>query len=707
MYSSGSDTKSVSSRGGFREHGHGSEDIDFMVKTLNKHLNLNLTLVSFDELSSKKPNKLLELLNNIIGYLSPESKLDFNKEPPEQAVMKIYQFLVVILGFKNLKQDQNEVMNGLAAGDRRVIYPIIYMICSKIDDLIKRVYLAKYLVEVKVPDEFLLDSEVNSVFQQYKQLIQQFKTTHQQTTQLKETTPDPEEIKGRIFKMEREKEQLKIKIDEQTKKMHELSNDADAFIELTSKLNVEQDERISLEKSKQDQLAKLVEQKTRLQEIQQILEETEKEIGSGDIDTHLHRLEDQVRALRETNQLKLPQEVSEKQQKIEILKKISVMSSMSDALNTVENDIRRLKEEITTLQDQLSQKTEGEQTTNKEGDNKLTSIAKIMQKKNQEYAKRLAQLQKDLKKGQQKRQKLEEELKQFEGQKIPTPEELEKLQKEIMTKATVAKRMKAELAEIKKEKTTLKRTVDILKLKDDKVEELLSRIEQQKGITGFRSVQQNIESVSEEKSKIDKEKGDTLEEITKIVQELTEKINSQKERMKQPVKQLIKLREEHHEVMNEHGEKRAIYENIKLSQETEVSKLKGDIKELQEEIDRQQSLYFLLKSQVTLNNVMKERVDKEKDFLDTKNEKKLGKEYPSYTAMLKARIEKLEVVSKDLREKQKYIKETHEPNLKQIEMFKNLKKLLELKLRANRESTFKPSLGGTEFISGGVDRLVL
>jgi len=118
---------------------------------------------------------------------------------------------------------RNDLAGGLINGDRKTIYPILFSICQKIDDLKTRVYLAKYMVEIKVPDEFLMDPEVNSLHQQYKQLIQTFKTTHQQTIQLRESTQDPEEIKQRLLKMEREKDQLKVKNEEMTKKMRELS----------------------------------------------------------------------------------------------------------------------------------------------------------------------------------------------------------------------------------------------------------------------------------------------------------------------------------------------------------------------------------------------------------------------------------------------------------------------------------------------------
>ncbi|KAG2375064.1 hypothetical protein C9374_010068 [Naegleria lovaniensis] len=721
--SEGARSALASSRGGasrastrgvsFREQGHGSEDIEMMVQVLNKHLKMNLTLVSFDELSSSKPSRLLDLLNNLIGYLSSDYKGDLNKEAPEQTFQRVMHFLVVILGFKHLRQEnQNELASGVMNGDRKTLYPIIFSICQKIEDMKKRVYLAKYMVEIKVPDEFLMDQEVSNVYQQYKQLIQNFKTTHQQTSTLRESTQDPEEIKQRIFKMEREKEQLKVKNEELTKKIRELTNDSESFIDLTSKLNKEQDERFSLEKSQQDQLHKLRESEDRLAQVQKLLAETERDIGSGDVDSLIENLEDVVTKLREETQSKLPTEIGEKQYKIDILKKVSNMSSMTDALLSVDSDIRRLKEEITTLQDELSQKTENQQ--NKD-DNRLTSMVKVVQKKKQDMEKRLHTNQKELSKVQAKIKKVEDDLKQFDGQKIPTAEEFEQLRQEVMQKANIAKKMKAELGELKKENLVLRRTEEILKSKDEKVEQFLRKLEQEKGIQGFRQVQKEIIDASQTKNEIDKEKGETLEEISKIVQELNEKINAQKERLKQPVKQLKILREEHQTVENEYNDKKAVYDNIKLGQESEVTKLRSDIKELQEEIERQQSLYYLLQSQGTINNAMRKRIDDEKDFLDPKSGKKFSLEYQSYTSFLKGRIEKLEQLSKELREKQKYIKETHDPNMKQIEQFTNLRKLLELKMRLQKEGVtgsvhLRQAFGNNNseaFAPPGVDRLVI
>ncbi len=64
-----------------------------------------------------------------------------------------------------------------------------------------------------------------------------------------------------------------------------------------------------------------------------------------------------------------------------------------------------------------------------------------------------------------------------------------------------------------------------------------------------------------------------------------------------------------------------------------------------------------------------------------------------------------EQLSKTLREQQKFIKENHEPNLHQIEMFTDLRKLLRCKMKLSSEAPFgAPQLNQA---NEEMDRLVL
>jgi intraflagellar transport protein 81 len=51
---------------------------------------------------------------------------------------------------------------------------------SRIDDLKKRAYLAKFLVKVDIPPEVAADPDVSDMYIQYEELIDSFKTVHKE-----------------------------------------------------------------------------------------------------------------------------------------------------------------------------------------------------------------------------------------------------------------------------------------------------------------------------------------------------------------------------------------------------------------------------------------------------------------------------------------------------------------------------------------------
>jgi hypothetical protein len=201
--------------------GVGSNDIQFMVEKLNTSLGMNLTMVSFDELS-RNPRQLLALLNKLLAHLSDKMNVDIEKEPPQQTADRIREFCVRILGMKHLKDNMYEVSNGLQVGDRLIIYPIMLFILQKLSDLKTRVYLSNYLVEIKIPEEFFQFDDVRELHAQYKQLVQEFIQTHQATSKLREQVTSPDELKRAIESMTKEKEQLRVKIADQYKKLADM-----------------------------------------------------------------------------------------------------------------------------------------------------------------------------------------------------------------------------------------------------------------------------------------------------------------------------------------------------------------------------------------------------------------------------------------------------------------------------------------------------
>lgn len=60
---------------------------------------------------------------------------------------------------------------GLVTGSKPVIHPILHWLLQRVPDLKKRAYLARFLVKLEVPAEFLQDDVINDTYHQVCQLV--------------------------------------------------------------------------------------------------------------------------------------------------------------------------------------------------------------------------------------------------------------------------------------------------------------------------------------------------------------------------------------------------------------------------------------------------------------------------------------------------------------------------------------------------------
>ena len=70
----------------------------------------------------------------------------------------------------------------------------------------------------------------------------------------------------------------------------------------------------------------------------------------------------------------------------------------------------------------------------------------------------------------------------------------------------------------------LARTLEVLRAKHESVQQLLTNLESEKGVSGFRSTQENLERVAVAKADLDEKKGETLEDMSGLVHQLTLKV---------------------------------------------------------------------------------------------------------------------------------------------------------------------------------------
>jgi len=222
------------------------QEIQYIVDSLNQSpFEKELTLVAFDELS---PQELLQALNDIFGEISTDNNVDLRDESIEETVQRMGDFLWIIK-YKPHVSDPYIFRNGLAAGDKHIIHPIMFWLLQRIPELRKRAYLARYLLGIEVPPDMMGDD----VYIQYKEKQEAFKEAHKEVDKIRDSGFEPNALKKECSRLEEEKIMLIERLNKIKKKVQDVPN-LDKYLESISGLRKEMEEEEKF-------VAKLEEQK--------------------------------------------------------------------------------------------------------------------------------------------------------------------------------------------------------------------------------------------------------------------------------------------------------------------------------------------------------------------------------------------------------------------------------------------------------------
>jgi intraflagellar transport protein 81 len=177
------------------------------------------------ELDSKSGNELLDLVGDILVAIDSEHEA-FYKEPLEYRTQRIMTFLS-IMKFNIPSEQYDDFQQLLMIGDKEILYTIMHWILQRYEQLQKRSYLAKYLMPLDIPSDFMNDDLVLELSEQLKVLQIQFKDIHKQIEVIRSNGIKPIELKNEITQLEQEKLQLKNKIERMKKDIH--SDDEQRF----------------------------------------------------------------------------------------------------------------------------------------------------------------------------------------------------------------------------------------------------------------------------------------------------------------------------------------------------------------------------------------------------------------------------------------------------------------------------------------------
>ncbi|XP_044296533.1 intraflagellar transport protein 81 homolog isoform X1 [Varanus komodoensis] len=675
-----------------------SEQLKFIVEKLNKEpFKKNFNLITFDSLESMQ---LLQLLNDVLGEIDPKHVVDIREELPEQTAKRMLS-LLGILKYKppGGTSDLSTFRQGLVTGSKPVIHPVLHWLLQRTNDLKKRAYLARFLIKVEVPAEFLQDDTVSDTNRQYEELMEAFKNLHKECEQLKTSGFSTAEIRRDITAMEEEKDQLMKRV-ERLKKRVETVQNHQRMLETARQLRVEKEREESLAQQKQEQKNQLFHAEQRLQRVQLQLKDMRHAALDSKPESLMKRLEEETKFNTYLVSEKFPRELESKKQSLYFLQKVVAEPAMS------QSDITELETKIKEVNAQINQLIEKRMMKYEPIDSKFSMYrqqASIISRKKAAKAEELQDAKEELSNLERQMLQKSSQAQELNGAEVLKGDEFKRYVNKLRSKNTLYKKKRLEIAEITAEFGILQRTEELLTQRHEDIQQQLQTIEDKKGISGYSYTQEELERVSAVKSEMDEMKGRTLENMSEMVKKLNAMVADKKSSLAPIIKDLRQLRQKCQELTQECSEKKSQYDSCAAGLESNRSALEQEVKSLHEECVQEESHYHHANCMKRILEVYLQRAkDEMKMYVSSDQQERRKAIREQYSRM----ITEQENLGKKLREKQKGIRESHGPNLKQVKMWRDFQLIMECKKECFLKQQDQTSIGQV-IQEGGEDRLVL
>lgn len=642
--------------------------------------------------------ELLELLNQVLGELDDLHKqVDIRSETQDATTERICGFLTV-LGFPYLFNPA--LKRDVVHGDKKAIHNILLWILQRPQDLKRIAYTSKFLVALSIPEELMMDEEIRETMGVYKDLQAEFTAVHQNLEMLRAESMSPEQLKKEITQLESEKEQLITKIN--MFKDKNTDHDFQELLEATSMLRKEQETEARHSEKMSDQRNMLdhyeQQQYTTRQRLMDAKKNTSVDVTA---DQMLQQLRNDTKKNRDLCYEILGRELQDKAercQKIEMLL-AEPMTTQND-IDKFANEVRRLQRECQILDDKLS-------STNPADDNlaiyktQAAAASKRKENKNEE----MNTLEKEKHALEKLMADKEAEYVKTKGTKYMKRDDFKQYAASLRGKNQKYKKMKKQLEEIRSELAVLSRTDQILKNKADMTEDLMRKLEEQKGIAGYGKIQDDLERVAKDRQEIDKMKEGSLQELTKVVQNIETQLKEKKSKLAPQIKQLRTYRKKYEEREGDYLKYKKSYENTLMSFEADKKNLEEDTIKIWNDYKEEETRYHSLNIQSRIYDALKNMISMETQFLKTPDAR-YSDDFKSVSEMYVAKLEQEDEMVKDLKKHQRYVKDNLENNGLQVKLFGDLSRILEVKRHALLAGD-SDGIGYEDKNAVGIDRFVL
>lgn len=686
-------------------------DIQQIVERLNAPpFEKGLTLVAFDE-KAQDPFELLQMLSDVLAELDKTHKVEVRDEPPEVRGHRIYTALALLkYPFPPSVAEKEPFTLLLNKGDKATVYPIFNYVLSKFSQLKKRAYVARFLLPIDVPPEYLMhdeDGSLQDAVASYRQLQAEFKETHKGLDKqlqiassngpngVPRNNSTPAELRREIAQLEEERQQLVEKIAGLKKKTTDIPGFA-ALLDATSSLRKGQEEEGRLQDRMQEQRAALQSAERKYADVNRRLAET-RAVTKEDMSAEavLDGVRREASESRDLARRVLPASIEARKETLGKLRAILAEPAKTD------EELFRLRSEAAQLEDLVGRLTQESAAMQRAaGDDKLAMFrqqSSLVSRKLVEKEEALERARREADSLSREVESREAKLSELSGPRFMKRDEFKAYAAALRNKTVAFKQLKQELADIRQEAVVLARTEQLLKSRAGNLDEFLAKLEERRGVSGYKAVQNDLERVSNLKARIDETKGKTLNEISRVVQEINAAIQEKKAKLAPAVKELRALKTEAQETEAVYMREKAAYNTVAAGLESDKAGLEREADAVQEEMLAEESRIFQLQFTLEQTQSLLDRGRAEASF--ERNEGRYLRDFKTVKELYSQRLVQLEALAKELRRKQKDVKENAAAHALQRAKFIELRKILAAKLAVYRADP-TGGLGGAALLGG-------
>ncbi|XP_035896883.1 intraflagellar transport protein 81 homolog isoform X2 [Anopheles stephensi] len=596
--------------------------------------------------------------------------------------------------------DPGAFRRGMVRGEKKLIHPILRWIFENRERVKKAAYLAKFLIPLDLPPEAMSMPELGSLWAQYLETMNDFKDAHRAYEQSVHEGTQTRELRNDISAIETEIENVKKRIERTQARLDKVPQQ-ELLLEAANSLRIEKERQKEL-------LQQIDEQKQGLNRANMVHERLQKELHNAKMSVQgatpqnlMESIIEETQVLEFMVQQKLPQELNQRRSEVQTLQEVI------DEPNISRGDLQDLQQKIDELNRDIQRLVEvrlAEYSTQNDTLGPFRQQAAMVARNKEAAAEQLDQLTKELREVERQLQDRQRQLQETVGEVILRGEDLKQFVNTLRAKSNVYKQQRAELAAVKAEVSDLTQTLENLKSQDPSLSSTLSQMTDDEasslgpsgGLDGASDVGEG-DGGRRTESPIT---GRGMTELARLVDGLQRAVGAARERVTPLSQQLRPLRERVIELKDEMDSKKQTYDALIATLNAESATMQTKITETERAIHKLEQEWQELQMEHERSQLLLEKVNEEMSTAG-------NGERVSLKETLSQQILEQEAAIKRLSEERTMLLATKNDRVQQLEMWSDLRKLFEVKIRCLHERKQRGP-GGTLSVSrGGAETFTL